>query len=508
MTNEVNIPLNKQAKLAHFSNRDGKLSGKRKKLSQMDYSEIGTTNKLVTGKKGFGFPLVVNQTNDSKNPTKEFNASKSTIVKSLRLLFTEAKNNPDKIFQMVFNDVADGSKLTLAEFASYIVNAKVPIPSNIFMNPKLYNEVKRLSDIQREDKLVTPKEKVVDLAQPIDVIILDSTVAEEAEEIKKNCEGSGGLTAESGLTIGFTPGSKWSLVKDLKGPSHAQGGIDLSIDNGKVMYSDGNTKFHAATGLVLPANTPDPLLGNIANTINLPEIEITAKRTLLDNLKGGVRKIKNNVTNTINKIPNYLMDAVEQTKNFVTHPKVPQSNVGYYMKEYSSLAAAPLNTRLLIADILGNHKPITERDLTDQELEALRNIANTAMKKGHSYIKYPDYSSGNSNIKQANNPESSLQFLKNQFDPEYRIKTAIGQANIEINDRDTFVVDKYNFNDAGKKSLKEILAIQNGSPYSVVRGLASLMGSPEGEGAPIKIKLNKKKQKSIPLQNRWDLITD
>jgi len=508
MTNEVNIPLNKQAKLAHFSNRDGKLSGKRKKLSQMDYSEIGTTNKLVTGKKGFGFPLVVNQTNDSKNPTKEFNASKSTIVKSLRLLFTEAKNNPDKIFQMVFNDVADGSKLTLAEFASYIVNAKVPIPSNIFMNPKLYNEVKRLSDIQREDKLVTPKEKVVDLAQPIDVIILDSTVAEEAEEIKKNCEGSGGLTAESGLTIGFTPGSKWSLVKDLKGPSHAQGGIDLSIDNGKVMYSDGNTKFHAANGLVLPANTPDPLLGNIANTINLPEIEITAKRTLLDNLKGGVRKIKNNVTNTINKIPNYLMDAVEQTKNFVTHPKVPQSNVGYYMKEYSSLAAAPLNARLLIADILGNREPITERDLTDQELEALRNVANTAMKKGHSYIKYPDYSSGNSNIKQANNPESRLQFLKNQFDPEYRIKTAIGQANIEINDKDTFVVDKYNFNDAGKKSLKEILAIQNGSPYSAVRGLASLMGSPKGEGAPIKIKLNKKKQKSIPLQNRWDLITD
>ncbi|RTL05526.1 hypothetical protein EKK58_07695 [Candidatus Dependentiae bacterium] len=339
-------------------------------------------------------------------------------------------------------------------------------------------------------------------------LLLTDLVEDKAKEIKKNCEGSGGLTAESGLTIGFTPGSKWSLVKDLKGPSHAQGGIDLSIDNGRVMYSNGNTKFHAANGLVLPANTPDPLLGNIANTINLPEIEITAKRTLLDNLKGGVRKIKNNVTNTINKIPNYLMDAVEQTKNFVTHPKVPQSNVGYYMKEYSSLAAAPLNARLLIADILGNHKPITERDLTDQELEALRNVANTAMKKGHSYIKYPDYSSGNSNIKQANNPESSLQFLKNQFDPEYRIKTAIGQANIEINDRDTFVVDKYNFNDAGKKSLKEILAIQNGSPYSAVRGLASLMGSPEGEGAPIKIKLNKKKQKSIPLQNRWDLITD
>ena len=111
-------------------------------------------------------------------------------------------------------------------------------------------------------------------------LLLTDLVEDKAKEIKKNCEGSGGLTAESGLTIGFTPGSKWSLVKDLKGPSHAQGGIDLSIDNGRVMYSNGNTKFHAANGLVLPANTPDPLLGNIANTINLPEIEITAKRTL------------------------------------------------------------------------------------------------------------------------------------------------------------------------------------------------------------------------------------
>lgn len=124
-----------------------------------------------------------------------------------------------------------------------------------------------------------------------DTSILDRLTSKEnidkAEEIKKNCEGSGGLTAESGLTIGFTPGSKWSLVKDLKGPSHAQGGIDLSIDNGKVMYSDGNTKFHAADGLVLPSKSTNPTANRfpIVDQIKQegiigPEIVITAPKRL------------------------------------------------------------------------------------------------------------------------------------------------------------------------------------------------------------------------------------
>ena len=98
-----------------------------------------------------------------------------------------------------------------------------------------------------------------------DVVIIPRNKRREAlgylakgDEIEDDC--AGGNKAEYGMSFGFTPGSQWEIVKDLKGPSHTQGGIDLSIDNGRVMFSDGKTKYHANNGLVLGGE--DPLYQN------------------------------------------------------------------------------------------------------------------------------------------------------------------------------------------------------------------------------------------------------
>ena len=51
----------------------------------------------------------------------------------------------------------------------------------------------------------------------------------------------------------FTKGSKWEIVKDLKGyPSHAQGGVDIKLGKSGFSFTRGSGQIMAAHGLVLP----------------------------------------------------------------------------------------------------------------------------------------------------------------------------------------------------------------------------------------------------------------
>ena len=152
--------------------------------------------------------------------------------------------------------------------------------------------------------------------------LLDKELSKHAEEIEKNCKSSGGLTAESGLTLGFTPGSQWEIVKDLKGPSHTQGGIDLSIDNGRVMFSDGKTKYHAADGLTIQAKEPS-LLRKLEKAIfgfnDTPEEK---EFTRLKNIKKPMEPKgdkKSKVVNNTEYSRNW-MDYYVNSKEFVTRP--------------------------------------------------------------------------------------------------------------------------------------------------------------------------------------------
>jgi len=54
--------------------------------------------------------------------------------------------------------------------------------------------------------------------------------------------------AKDGADFGFTPGSEWEVVKDFKGNSHEEGGIDVSIDKKGVSINQGKVK--AKKGIV------------------------------------------------------------------------------------------------------------------------------------------------------------------------------------------------------------------------------------------------------------------
>jgi len=58
--------------------------------------------------------------------------------------------------------------------------------------------------------------------------------------------------AEKGMkTEKFTPGSKWTVIQDLKGmPSHKQGGVDLKIGKDGLSFTRNNVDIKARYGLV------------------------------------------------------------------------------------------------------------------------------------------------------------------------------------------------------------------------------------------------------------------
>lgn len=82
-------------------------------------------------------------------------------------------------------------------------------------------------------------EKVVTLQE------VDKMVKEDKVEVK--CP-PGKKKAENGMRMGFIPGGKWDVVKEFKGKSHAQGGIDIEITGGKVSYTGKDPKLKAKNG--------------------------------------------------------------------------------------------------------------------------------------------------------------------------------------------------------------------------------------------------------------------
>jgi hypothetical protein len=78
--------------------------------------------------------------------------------------------------------------------------------------------------------------------------------------------------AEAGLkSSNFTKGGKWEIIKVLKGPAHAQGGIDIEIGNGGVKLSNKQGEFKAKDGLILPAYLKDKfndVKEGVSSTIN------------------------------------------------------------------------------------------------------------------------------------------------------------------------------------------------------------------------------------------------
>lgn len=156
----------------------------------------------------------------------------------------------------------------------------------------------------------------------------------------------------------------------------------------------------------------------------------------------------------------------------------------------------PLHIKSLFNDVGGDKNSLTRESLSDEELEALQNIVRANLKKGKNTISYDDYNTDELPSAKGNKPktEGKLNLYDKLTDPNYKLKTTLGQANIVVTPSDTLVVDSYDFNDAKKdkgsldnyfKNLKE-----NPSLYNAARGLGTNFGSADGEGASAIINTN------------------
>ncbi|TXG82638.1 MAG: LysM peptidoglycan-binding domain-containing protein, partial [Spirochaetes bacterium] len=276
ITNSKNIPISSQAQRMYGSSKRMNTINV-KDIGSKGYVEIGKPNQIVKGPVGYGYGLPLNyvpelnakREDGSWKYLTETSYGPKKTAKAFVALIDAANNNPDKKFIVTINSSSNFKKLTPGELAKIFISTGRAIPSNIVFNESFYNimelVVKTLDD--KKKKAVFGDKVDVNALSEIDILteLSKDETAKKADEIQDDC--AGGNKAEYGMSFGFTPGSQWEIVKDLKGPSHAQGGIDLSIDNGRVMFSDGKTKYHAANGLVL--NGSDPLYSDPSKALQM-----------------------------------------------------------------------------------------------------------------------------------------------------------------------------------------------------------------------------------------------
>lgn len=498
MTNIQNNPLNKQSRLAFFSDPNRELKG-RNVVLQRDYTVDGVINDIATGNKGKSFPLNTYSLIGKGSNLTEVSESMETLEQSISTLFLKANDNPELTFKLsVPKEMHENMSIAFLR----VGNRLGVIPTNIMVNVGFSGRV-----VSNRYNFSTDIEEHTDnTPEPINIekLIFNPEVIKQAEEIEKNCKGTGGLTAKNGLAIGFTPGSKWTLVKDLKGPSHAQGGIDLSIDKGKVMFSSGGSIYHAANGLVIQGS----------NQISYPPEKYNKLKSRKNNVITLQKKLKSNgyyagnIDGDYGPLTEKAHIAYNESSNKVLSSLSPFPILGSAGRVAGQLLGVPLNIRTLGADLLGSNMDITENSLNDSEYNSLQSIVRSNLKKGKKTIDYSDYNTTSNPIDDVGaNYTGWMQTLKKEFDPLYNLKTTLGRANIVVNGKDTSVVDQYNFNNKDLDNLEDVVRNNKLDPYSIVRGIGTLAGSGPGQGSKVNINTSKKRKKNM-LDDHWDLITD
>ena len=138
----------------------------------------------------------------------------------------------------------------------------------------------------------------------------------------------------------------------------------------------------------------------------------------------------------------------------------------------------------MVYDIFGGEGDVTEKDLSGNELTALKSIITPeVIRKGK--LEYKDYqTTGEGDIysdvggegHQGSNPIS-----KSFKDPAYALKTTLGQARVYTNeDGDVIIEDRYNFNDADDEVtfdsfLDDLRAVKSDWKYFYLEKLLSTL---------------------------------
>ena len=163
----------------------------------------------------------------------------------------------------------------------------------------------------------------------------------------------------------------------------------------------------------------------------------------------------------------------------------------------STSGLIPLQIKSLWNDVTGNNPNSLDREsLDDGELKALQQIVRSNLAKGKTEISYDDYNTDELSAADGTKAtkEGTLSTYEKLTDPNYKLKTTLGQARIMVTPQnDTLVMDTYDFNnndgEGNFDKLREALK-KNSSAYNVARQIGTNYGSKDGEGATVLINTN------------------
>jgi len=172
------------------------------------------------------------------------NASKiarNVMVKNNGHLITKDPNGETSI---IFNKMLKSMNKKAA------INARVNMYSDEFLgkigdwiNQGINLDIR--SVVTESNKFVINDEIGLYENEPLnDVNLLESELNEDNKKLI-DCLGF----AENGLAGGIKSGGMWKLSKVIQGPSHEQGGVDITLNNGRIKYD--NKEFVAEEGLVI-----------------------------------------------------------------------------------------------------------------------------------------------------------------------------------------------------------------------------------------------------------------
>lgn len=144
--------------------------------------------------------------------------------------------------------------------------------------------------------------------------------------------------------------------------------------------------------------------------------------------------------------------------------------------------ALPINVAMFGQDLTGNKTPLTEKDLSSQELGVLRQAARTSKDRTITYDNYPG--------------TGSLTDLKGSLTtPVGKMKTTVGGATLEGPASNTTLTDRYDFGQGGpRRKLRASDLNPFSSPWWKLHHLGEALGSEEGQGIPVNIKLGNLKR--------------
>lgn len=183
------------------------------------------------------------------------------------------------------------------------------------------------------------------------------------------------------------------------------------------------------------------------------------------------------------------------------------------------LTIVPAMGRAVIGDILRNQLGISQEDITrtedyfsPEELGVIRGLVEKGLKgdKTKGSVSYQDYTTKGKDVSFANDllPEKLI-------DPEFSVKTTLGQFSWRIDDRGHLIVtDKYDFNDAKDlqeanpdfsdriDNLRKYAGRSDIGTYGIIRRAAALFGSKEGKGVNFELDLGPAKNVPLPPKRR------